>query len=238
MPAILFELWNAHIDENGALTFEVTQADTFRLDRGSRRFMDSALAALGFELETYSWQVTPGRSFYYSDDPQEKDWRHRWPLAWQVRVTPQPPLTPQKHELFETGFPQGESDSTWVDSEDVELADEERYLHTVFLVVDFQISREEVETLVHSSWARTGLPPLPELEIRELAHELRQLYLVVSGVDLPGDVPALEQFLASMRAAGAAINWRWRTWRTTPEPPLKPEMIEWMTKLGYPPKTS
>src|SRR5690242_13820172 len=100
MPAVIFNLWNPYRCEDGSLTFEVTQADTFRLHHGSRELVTAALAALGVAAQAASWQITPGRSLYYSDDPEAPDWRDRWPRTWRVKVAFETPPPARTNKLF------------------------------------------------------------------------------------------------------------------------------------------
>jgi len=236
MPATLFNLWNPYRADDGTLTFEITQADTFLVHQGTKEFMDVALRAFGVEAAAYRWQITPGRASYYSDDPDREDWRDRWPRTWRVQIFPEVPLPPRPNTLFRTPADQPLSDMT---GSAFTGGHDERYRHTAFVIVDFRASLEDIEQTMRRVVATTTLRVAPlEPAIRELGGQVRQLQLLVGEIDLPGDVRALDTLIAGFKAGGGAVNWRSRlTWPTEPSKPQPPDIAAWLSSLETARKT-
>ena len=230
MSAILFNLWNPYRADDGTLTFEITQADTFRIHRCSQEFLDAALREFGLVVDAYSWQITPGRALYYSDYPDEADWHNRWPLTWRIHITPETPLPPRSNALFRAPAVQGLSDNTQPEPDDNE---EDRYRNTAFVIVDFCKPRDEVEHLARTMLANATLrATLLEPAIREVGDGVRQLQTLVRDLDLPADVAALETLVAGFKAAGGAVNWRSRlTWPTEPSEEVKADIAAWLSSF-------
>jgi hypothetical protein len=240
MPAILFNLWNPHVAADGAATFEVTQADTFRLNRGSQELIDAALAALHLEAACTGWDVTAGRSRYYSDDPNHPDWRARWVRTWQIRVKTELPLVRRHSEVVEGTAELELSDNTWPDDDDAaEASAVARQDRTSFVIVDFQKAREEVVALAEAAWSKAGLRAPVTQELREFADDVCQLYAVIDEHELSTDASALDGVLEELKRSGGAINWRTRLgWRPPPPLALRAEISAWMTSLGRAPDKS
>jgi hypothetical protein len=210
MPAVLFNLWNRYRTDQGTLTFEITQADSFQIHRGSREFIHAAMHALSITANASSWQITPGRSFYYSDYIEDKDWRDRWTRTWRIHVVPEAPLPPIPNGLFQKPEYLSQSDDPSRDPGDDEA---EGLRHTAFLIIDFHKSREQIEQTLQSLLAGSEVRATPlEPSIRDLGGGIRQLQLVVHDLDFPADVAALESLLAGFKAADGAVNWRSRRW--------------------------
>jgi hypothetical protein len=220
MSAVLFNLWNVYLRSDGTLTFEATQADTLRIGRGSRAFLDAALRALGVVIDDYTWRITAGRSLYYSDDPEAAEWRDRWARTWKVEVSPAVQLAARSNALFRAPVALGPSD----DSDDSGTTDGD---HVGFLIVDFQRSRADVECVVDE--IRSGFPwSAGEAEMRELVGGIHQVHLTCR-LELPARIAALDELSGAFRAAGGAVNWRWRlTWPQPPPGPAPPGLAEWL----------
>lgn len=241
MPAVLFNLWNPYRDGR-TLTFEITPAEFFGIDRGSHEFVAAALAALGFTIDDYQWQITGARSFYYSDETFDwPDWRDRWVPTWLLKITSVTPLrTGEPNRLFQVPRSLSASDPTW--SDDGREAGE-RYRDTALIIVDFPFDRspEEVHKTVREVLEGSELTERLRLEpaIRRLAHGYHQLHLLARGVDLPADIPRLETLLRRFRATGAAPDWHWRlTWPEEPPRPMSAMadfLPPWMAERLNPP---
>jgi len=240
MPAILFNLWNPHVAADGTASFEVTQADTFRLNRGSQELIDAALAALHLEGTCTNWEVTGGRSRYYSDDPHHPDWRARWVRTWQIRVTTEPPLVRRRSEVVEGTAELELSDNTWPDNDEAaEARAAARQDHTSFVIVDFQKACEEVAELAEAAWRKAGLRAPVTQELRELTEDVCQLYAVTDSSSLSTDSSALDGVLEELKGSGGAINWRTRLgWGPRPPQALRAELSSWMASLGREPDKS
>jgi hypothetical protein len=236
MAAVFFNLWNPYRADDGAFTFEITQADTFRIKSGSREFMDAALHALGIATDSYSWQITPGRSLYYSDYPNDADWRDRWTRTWRVQINPETPLPSRANALFRVPVDLTMNDNARLDLNEDE--EEERYRHTAFVIVDFRKPREEIERVSQTLLASSGLRATPlEPAIRDFGNGTRQLQLLAREIDFPADTTGMEELLAGFKAAGGAVNWRSRlTWPAESSEELKPEIAAWLSSLGRLPK--
>jgi len=205
MPAILFNLWNPFWVDDRTLIFEVTQADSFQVGVGSQEFIGTSLRMLGVTSDASTWKITPGCSFYYSSYPKDDNWEDRWPYTWRVHVSLETPSPPRPNELFQGPVPQGLNDDT------SSGLDDERFLHTAFVIVDFLKSRGEVEQLAQNEIARSRLPVIQlDPAIRDVGGGISQLQLVAQNIDLPSDVAPLEEMLAGFKAAGGAVNWRSR----------------------------
>lgn len=230
MPATLFNLWNPYRASDGTLTFEVTQADTFRVHRGTRPFLDAALQALGVSVAgAYAWDILPGRSLYYSSYPDDDNWRDRWARMWRVRVVPEVPLPPRPHQLIADTFPLSESDDTW----DVDAEDQDCYLHTAFVIADFSEPRDEVERLASEGLAHAGASAaLLEPAIRELDKSVHQIQMIVRGIDLPADVAVLDSLAELLQSSGGVVNWNLHpAWPEEPDEATKAEAAAWMARF-------
>jgi hypothetical protein len=232
MAATLFNLWNPYRADDGTLTFEISQADTFRIHRGTQAFLDAALQALGVAVDgACTWEIVPGRALYYSSYPTDDGWRDRWARAWRVRVVPEAPLPPRANRLLTEPVELSESDTTW----DVDDDDQDRYLHTAFVIADFAKPRDEVERLAAAGLAQAGpAAALLEPAIRALGKRVHQLQILVRGIDLPGDVATLDTLVAHLRAAGGVVNWNDHpAWPEEPEPTATDAKADaWMARLA------
>jgi hypothetical protein len=148
VPATLFNLWNPYRADDGSMTFEITRADTFDVRAGSQKFVDAALHAFGLSIAEYSWDIEAGCSLYYSDDLRESDWRDRWIPTWRVRIASTNPAASQApNVLFRAPIGLDQHDSSQLDDgEDPRR----RCSRAAFLIVDFRVSRAEVEQIASS----------------------------------------------------------------------------------------
>jgi hypothetical protein len=230
MSAVLFNLWNPFRTEDGSFTFEITQADTFRVNLGTRQFFDAALDALGIVSGGgYSWAITSGRSLYYSSYPTEQSWRDRWCRTWRVHILPEVALPPRPNTLVQEFVALGESDDTWSEDED----DKERYLHTAFVFADFLKPRDVVGQLASTRLTGAAVrAALLEPAIRDLGNGVSQLQIIVNELDLPADIAALDALAGSFKAEGAVVNWNSHpAWRTEPTEPTTPKVAAWMAEI-------
>lgn len=230
MPATLFNLWNPYRADDGTLSFEITQADTFRIDRGSRRFLDAALHALGTPVDgSYTWEIVPGRALYYSSHPEDDSWRDRWSRMWRVHLVPEAPLPPRPNRLLTEPVELSESDDTW----DVDDDDQDRYLHSAFIIADFRKPRREVEQLAAAGLARAGAAAaLLEPAIRDLDQGVRQIQMILRGIELPADVAGLDSLAEWFRSSGGVVSSSSHpAWPAEPDEATKADVAAWMAKL-------
>jgi hypothetical protein len=204
MAATLFNLWNPYRADDGTLSFEVTQADTFRIHQGTRAFLDSALHQLEvLPTSSYDWEILPARCLYYSSYPDDDGWRDRWARTWRIRVRFQVPLPPRINRLRRVPFSLCASDDSW----DVDLDDQESYLHAGLVLADF--TRPPAEVRGHARAlleAAAGKAQRLEPAVRELQGST-QLQLAVTGITLPADVGVLDALVAELRASGGEVSW-------------------------------
>ncbi|MBC7977123.1 MAG: hypothetical protein H7138_19280 [Myxococcales bacterium] len=230
MPATLFNLWNPYRASDGTLTFELTQSDTFRISRGTRTFLDAALKALGIEIDgSYTWDILPGRSLYYTSYPHDDNWRDRWSRMWRFRIVPEEALPSRLDRLDIAPIALSDSDTTW----DVDADDKEQYLRTAFVIADFVKSRDEVEQIAATALAHTDArATLLDPAIRELASGVHQLQLILRRIDLPADVAILDSLARTLQSAGGVVNWSEHVARNADsDAELKAEAANWLAEL-------
>jgi hypothetical protein len=234
MPATLFNVWNPYRAADGSLTFEVTQADTFGINVGTREFIDSSLRVLGARHGPCTWEITSGRSLYFSSYAEDDEWRDRWTRTWRVRVVPATPFPPRSNDLFDVPLSQSVGDTTW------SADDDDRCGHTAFVIVDFQGSRDRVARIAERGIAQAGIPATPlEPAIRDVGPDRWQLQLVVRELELPAGLAPVEAMVAEFAATGGAVNWLHRlTWPVVAPRPTPPDIGGLLERLRKGPRNT
>jgi hypothetical protein len=82
-----FDLWSPCLETPRTLVFDVTPSEPNPpLKEISRGWLLQALRDLQIEGDLSRWTMRPVRTNFYSDYPEEPDWKDRWRKAWVVRV--------------------------------------------------------------------------------------------------------------------------------------------------------
>jgi hypothetical protein len=84
---VIFKLWNPRQIATDQLAFDVTRANIPRVATGDPNWIADCLQALGVATSARAWDIQAARCHFYSDYPDEPDWRDRWPETWIVRVS-------------------------------------------------------------------------------------------------------------------------------------------------------
>jgi hypothetical protein len=222
-----FNLWNFY-QYSDYYEFDVTQAETWGLQAGTREWVAACLAAGGVDLAIRSWEITPGRAFYYSDYTHDTDWRDRWTRCWTVRVYADSEMLLTTNELSYAPLSVIESDSTWD-----EAAPDPRLDRSALLIIDYQADAAFVEQQCQAVLAQAALDNTDShSEIRHYGEQLHQLRLRLVGELFPSHAKQLDSLIEHFKAGGGITNWRDRlTWQEK-EPEITPEMQAWLDKLG------
>ncbi len=228
---MFFNLWNLFRYPDETFELDVTRAETFRLGRGSEAWVRAALSAAGVPLGPFRSRTVPCRAAYYSDYPDDREWRNQWPECWVVEVEPKGPSPIWENVLSVEPTSLEELDQVDAGGDE----SQESLQRTVLLIADFQMDRTAVEAKTQALIESSPLPrtAFKSLKIRDYGPRVQQVRVRVSDLQLPAELVAVAQLVEGLRSAGGVINWHDRlTWPEEESKPLNPEIEAWKEQFA------
>ena len=79
-----FALWTLVRTSGRTIEIDLTLANAPGIEKGSKDLVQSCLAKIGITWGATSWQVRPFRSVFFTDYPDNQNWKNRWRLGWSI----------------------------------------------------------------------------------------------------------------------------------------------------------
>lgn len=226
-----FNLWNPYVIAPRVLEFDVTPTEVGILKDGTIDWISHCLEALEINLLPTQWSIVPFRSNFYSDYPNELEWKDRWPIGWLIRVefNQDIPIL----STFSNRFPVG------IDKFD--LSAESGYYdprhETNALAVSEFVSAIGNSERIQQEFIRVARIALGEashyqLSIRILPDRNWQLRTLIENTEFPNSVSGLDGLRDYLYQQGGAITWR-KALNSNPPPAIlnlhsiSPDTLEW-----------
>lgn len=227
-----FNLWNLY-QYDTYIEFDVTTSSRHRIHHGTTEWIAHCLQEFELEVPIASWDVIPGRSYYYSDYPEDVNWQDRWTRTWKVVVKINGANQPNKQELFfepkGTDFLDPTSDETIQDDQSVNRA---------FIIVDYRLKKKELkkrrEQFSEAVSALTGSKDI-NVAVREFNKDIYQMSYELLRSELFNErLQDLDTVIKAIRSSGGMPNWRERLqWLSDPKPSQKPQGFDdWAKQLN------
>jgi hypothetical protein len=191
------------------IEFDITTANAPRMKEGTSRFIESCLNMTGVKKKAIEWNVTPFRSYYFSDYLAKKEhWEDRWADGWMVNVIVDSRVEDFTNSCVPLPIKIDEEDETWDYNYQDPNHDRNALMISVFNESDTNVDStrdlilKEINRRVSKD--RVGI----DISTRALDDKYYQLRVLLQGVQFPNWIEVGDHLLGYIKELKGIVNYR------------------------------